>query len=126
MLEQAAQGGGGVTAPGGIQEMWRCGTKKHGSVRKYWWWVGGWLDWMVFKVISNLVDSMILSLTPTCSSTSLSQESSAPLCLCLCVTLLWARACHESGAESRWLRVGQLMLCVTGAGGQGYPNSTGV
>jgi len=25
-LEQAAQGGGGVTIPGGFQEMWRCGT----------------------------------------------------------------------------------------------------
>jgi len=26
VLEQAAQGGGGVTVPGGVQEMWRCGT----------------------------------------------------------------------------------------------------
>ena len=27
VLEWAAQGGGGVTAPGGAQEMFRCGTK---------------------------------------------------------------------------------------------------
>jgi len=28
-LEQAAQGGGGVTVPGGIQELRRCGTEEH-------------------------------------------------------------------------------------------------
>ena len=28
-LEQAAQGGGGVTVPGGVQERWRCGTEGH-------------------------------------------------------------------------------------------------
>ena len=32
MLEQAAQGGGGVTVPGGVQETCRCGTKEHGLV----------------------------------------------------------------------------------------------
>ena len=26
-LEQAAQGGGGITFPGGVQETWRCGTR---------------------------------------------------------------------------------------------------
>jgi len=26
-VEQAAQGGGGVTFPGGVQETWRCGTE---------------------------------------------------------------------------------------------------
>ena len=26
-LAQAAQGGGGVTVPGGVQEMWRCCTE---------------------------------------------------------------------------------------------------
>lgn len=31
-LEQAAQGSGRVTIPGGIQEMCRCGTKEHGLV----------------------------------------------------------------------------------------------
>ena len=25
-LEEAAQGGGGVTVPGGVQEPWSCGT----------------------------------------------------------------------------------------------------
>ena len=29
-LAQAAQGGGGVTIPGGVQETCRCGTKGHG------------------------------------------------------------------------------------------------
>ena len=29
-LVHAAQGDGGVTIPGGVQEMWRCGTEGHG------------------------------------------------------------------------------------------------
>ena len=28
-LAQAAQGGGGVTVPGGVQEPWRYGTERH-------------------------------------------------------------------------------------------------
>jgi len=31
-LEQAAQGGVGVTVPGGIQETWKYGTEGHGLV----------------------------------------------------------------------------------------------
>jgi len=31
-LEQAAQGGGGVTVPGGVQKTCRCGTLGSGSV----------------------------------------------------------------------------------------------
>jgi len=31
-LEQAAQGGSGVTIPGGVQEMCRCGTADYGLV----------------------------------------------------------------------------------------------
>jgi len=31
----AAQGGGGVTIPGGVQEPWKCGTEEHG--RWAWW-----------------------------------------------------------------------------------------
>lgn len=41
MLEQAAQGRGGVIVPGGVQEECGCGTEGHGLV----WsqaWVGGW------------------------------------------------------------------------------------
>ena len=30
VLEEAAWGGGGVSIPGGVQEMWRCGTEGHG------------------------------------------------------------------------------------------------
>ena len=30
VLAQAAWGGGGVTVPGGVQELWRCGTERHG------------------------------------------------------------------------------------------------
>jgi len=37
VLEQAAQGGGGATICGGVQEMWRCYTKECGLVGKYWW-----------------------------------------------------------------------------------------
>ena len=33
----AAQGGGAVTVPGGVQGTWRCGTDGHGQ---WWWWVG--------------------------------------------------------------------------------------
>ena len=36
-LEQAAQGGGGVTIPGGGQEPWRCGTEGRGQ---WAWWDG--------------------------------------------------------------------------------------
>jgi len=32
-LEQPAQGGGGVTVPGGVQEKQRCGTEGHGLLR---------------------------------------------------------------------------------------------
>jgi len=41
-LAQVAQGGGGVTIPGGVQETFRCCTKRHGLVGKYWWWMGCW------------------------------------------------------------------------------------
>jgi len=36
-LEQAAQGGGGVSIPGHVQETFRCGGKGHGLLGKYWW-----------------------------------------------------------------------------------------
>jgi len=36
-LEEAAQRGGGVTIPGGVQEMFRCCTEGCGLVGKYWW-----------------------------------------------------------------------------------------
>ena len=32
-LEQPAQGGGGVTVPGGVQKKQRCGTEGHGLLR---------------------------------------------------------------------------------------------
>ena len=34
-MAQAAQGGGGVTVPGGLAEPWRCGTERCGR------WAGG-------------------------------------------------------------------------------------
>jgi len=40
-LAQAAQGGGGVTIPGGVQEMWRCGTEGRGLVGMVGW-TDGW------------------------------------------------------------------------------------
>jgi len=30
-VAQTAQGGGGVTIPGGVQETWRCGTEGYGQ-----------------------------------------------------------------------------------------------
>jgi len=59
-LEQAAQGSGGITIPGGVQKMCRSGSSGHG-------WAGmvvlGWrLDLMILEVFSNLNDSMILQL----------------------------------------------------------------
>ena len=55
-LEQAAQGGGGVTIPGGGEELWRCRTKGHGE---WAWWDDLGLD---LEVFSDLIDSMILYL----------------------------------------------------------------
>ena len=31
-ISTAAQGGGGVIVTGGVEEMWRCGTGRHGLV----------------------------------------------------------------------------------------------
>ena len=42
VLEWAAQGGGGVTILGDIQQKFTCCTKAHGLARKYWWQVDGW------------------------------------------------------------------------------------
>ena len=47
-LAWTAQGGGGVTVPGGVHETWRCGTEGHGlvsSIGGRWmdgWWMDGW------------------------------------------------------------------------------------
>lgn len=41
-VAQAAQGGGGVTIPGDVQGLWRCGTEGHGQ--RVILVVGGWLD----------------------------------------------------------------------------------
>ena len=57
-LEQAAQGGGGVTIPGGVQKMCKCGTSGHGLAGMVV--LGGWLDSMILEVFSNLNESMIL------------------------------------------------------------------
>ena len=41
VLEWAAQGGGGVTVPGGVRETFRCCTEGGGLVEKWWWQVDG-------------------------------------------------------------------------------------
>jgi len=56
-LEQAAQGSGGVTIPGGVQKTCKFGTSGHGFVGMVV--LGGWLDLMIQEVFSNLNDSMI-------------------------------------------------------------------
>ena len=40
-VAQAAQGGGGVTVHGGVQEPWRCGIEGCGQWA-WWGWIGGW------------------------------------------------------------------------------------
>jgi len=51
-LEQAAQGSGGVTIPGGVQKKCRCGTMGYGLAGMVV--LGGWLDSMILEVFSNL------------------------------------------------------------------------
>jgi len=51
-LEQADQGGGGVTIPGGVQKTCRCGTSGYGLVDMVV--LGGWLDLKILEVFSNL------------------------------------------------------------------------
>ena len=59
MLEWVAQGGGGVTIPRSVQEMFTCCIEGHGLVGKMLV-VGGWLDWMILEVFSNLNTSVTL------------------------------------------------------------------
>jgi len=72
-LEQAAQGSGGVSIPGGVEKTCRCGTLGHGLAGMV---VLGWqLDLMTLEVFSNLNhrdieslwsinDSVILTIGP--------------------------------------------------------------
>ena len=52
-VAQAAKEGGGVTIPGGVQELHRCGTEGHGGD-------GLGLDLGILVGFSNLYDAMIL------------------------------------------------------------------
>ena len=52
-MAQAAQGGGGVTVPGGVEEPCGCGTEGCGQ-RAWWGWADGW------TVISSFYDSVVL------------------------------------------------------------------
>ena len=54
-VAQAAQGGGGVTVPGGVPEPCGCGTEGSGHGV-----MGCWLGWVVLEVFSNLNGSVIL------------------------------------------------------------------
>jgi len=51
-LEQAAQGSGGVTIPGGVRKTYRCGTSGYGLAGVVV--LGGWLDLMLLEVFPNL------------------------------------------------------------------------
>ena len=54
-LAQTAQGGGGVSLPGDVQELWRCGTEGcglAGMVGMDWW-----LNLMILVVFCNLYES---------------------------------------------------------------------
>ncbi len=58
----SSQDGGAVTIPGGVQELWRCGTEGRGQWA-WWGWVGGWTRWVGgLLLFSSLNDSMILEL----------------------------------------------------------------
>jgi len=59
-VAQAAQGGGAVTAPGGVQELCGCGTEGRGQGAVLV--VGGQLAKMVLVVFSNLNGSVTLCL----------------------------------------------------------------
>jgi len=59
MLERAAQDGGGVAVPGGVQEMFRRCIEGHGLVGNIGG-GGGWLDWMILKVFANLDDDSVI------------------------------------------------------------------
>jgi len=43
-VAQAAQEGGEVTVPGGVQELCGCGTEGHGLWAR-WGWADGWTRW---------------------------------------------------------------------------------
>ena len=68
-MEQAAQGSGGVIAPGGVQGLWSCGVEGRGQ---WAWWEGLGLGLGVLEVFSNCNDSMIL-----CGSSSVLQNTTA-------------------------------------------------
>jgi len=55
VLGQSAQGGGGVTDPGGVQELCGCDTEGHSGYGV----MGWWLDWKILVVFYNLNVSMI-------------------------------------------------------------------
>ena len=56
-MAQAAQGGDGVTVPGGVPELCGCGTEDMVSGQVG---VGWWLDQVILEVFSNLNESMII------------------------------------------------------------------
>ena len=56
-VAQSAQGGGGVTVCGGVQEQWRCGTEGRGQ---WAWW--GWAGMVTPMLFSSLHGSIVLCL----------------------------------------------------------------
>ena len=78
-MAQAAQGGGGVTVPGGVPEPCGCGTEGHGQ----WAWCDGLLVGLGgLRGHSNINDSMILHSAST--------------------TLLCARCTLEGSVQILW------------------------
>lgn len=64
-MAQAALGCGGATIPGGVQELWRCGTKEHGleghvGVR----WTVGLDDLRGFSHLNDSVNTLVLKMSP--------------------------------------------------------------
>ena len=52
-MGEAAQGGGGVSIPGGVPEQWKCGTEGRGQ---WAWW--GWVDG--FDGLNGLFPTLVI------------------------------------------------------------------
>jgi len=70
--EQAAQGSGGVTIPGGVQKTCSYCTSGHGLSDMVV--LGGWLDLMILEVFSKFNDSMTQFWIPVLGILHLSQK----------------------------------------------------
>ena len=75
-------GDGGFTIPGGVQELWGCGTEGCGQ---WAWWDGLELDLVILEVVSNLNDPIMpASVSPCLEECKPAQEGTATRTLGQC------------------------------------------